>query len=144
MRSPTRVSTSTTCAVSVAHSAAADEWTRKAIKGLFPGGKESQEKTTLVGKIVARDEKDKTGKPITSAFLEQEDGSLIPLPCAPRKNEGKEVLQLLAEGRSMKEIAARLGITTRTVAFHKYRLMDKLAIRTTAELVQVAARHRLV
>jgi DNA-binding CsgD family transcriptional regulator len=44
----------------------------------------------------------------------------------------------------MKEIGARLGITTRTVAFHKYRLMDKLAVRSTAELVQVAARHRLV
>ena len=56
----------------------------------------------------------------------------------------REVLQLVAEGRSMKEIGARLGITTRTVAFHKYRLMDKLAVRSTAELVQVAARHRLV
>lgn len=56
----------------------------------------------------------------------------------------REVLQLLAEGRSMKEIGARLGITTRTVAFHKYRLMDKLAVRSTAELVQVAARHRVV
>jgi DNA-binding NarL/FixJ family response regulator len=56
----------------------------------------------------------------------------------------REVLQLLAEGRSMKEIGARLGITTRTVAFHKYRLMDKLTVRSTAELVQVAARHRLV
>jgi DNA-binding NarL/FixJ family response regulator len=56
----------------------------------------------------------------------------------------REVLQLLAEGRSMKEIGARLGITTRTVAFHKYRLMDKLAVRSTAELVKVAARHRVV
>ena len=56
----------------------------------------------------------------------------------------REVLQLLAEGRSMKEIGARLGITTRTVAFHKYRLMDKLAVRSTAEIVQIAARHRLV
>jgi DNA-binding NarL/FixJ family response regulator len=56
----------------------------------------------------------------------------------------REVLQLLAEGRSMKEIGARLDITTRTVAFHKYRLMEKLGVRSTAELVQVAARHRLV
>jgi DNA-binding NarL/FixJ family response regulator len=56
----------------------------------------------------------------------------------------REVLQLLAEGRSMKEIAARLAIAERTVAFHKYRLMDKLALRTTAELVQLAVRHRLV
>jgi DNA-binding CsgD family transcriptional regulator len=56
----------------------------------------------------------------------------------------REVLQLVAEGRAMKEIGARLGITTRTVAFHKYRLMEKLGVRSTAELVQVAARHRLV
>ena len=56
----------------------------------------------------------------------------------------REVLQLVAEGRAMKEIGARLGITTRTVAFHKYRLMEKLAVRSTAELVQIAARHRLV
>jgi DNA-binding NarL/FixJ family response regulator len=56
----------------------------------------------------------------------------------------REVLQLLAEGRSMKEVGARLGITARTVAFHKYRLMEKLAVRSTVELGQVAARHRLV
>jgi len=56
----------------------------------------------------------------------------------------REVLQLVAEGRAMKEIGARLGITTRTVAFHKYRLMEKLGVHSTAELVQIAARHRLV
>lgn len=67
-------------------------------------------------------------------------GSLVER-LSPRE---REVLQLLAEGRSMKEIGARLGITTRTVAFHKYRLMDKLGVRSTAELVQIAARHRLV
>lgn len=67
---------------------AADEWTTKAVKGLLPGGKESQEKTTLVGKVVSREDKDKDGKPVTSAFLEQEDGSLIPLPCKPRKGDG--------------------------------------------------------
>jgi DNA-binding NarL/FixJ family response regulator len=56
----------------------------------------------------------------------------------------REVLQLVAEGRSMKEIGARLGITARTVAFHKYHLMEKLTARSTADLVRVAARHRLV
>jgi DNA-binding NarL/FixJ family response regulator len=56
----------------------------------------------------------------------------------------REVLQLLAEGRALKEIGARLGITVRTVSFHKYRLMDKLAVRSTAELVQLAIRHRVV
>jgi DNA-binding NarL/FixJ family response regulator len=56
----------------------------------------------------------------------------------------REVLQLLAEGRTMKEIASTLGITTRTVAFHKYRLMESLGIRTNADLVRFAVRHRLV
>jgi hypothetical protein len=68
---------------------AAEEWTSKAIKGLLPGGKESQEKATLTGKVVARDEKDKAGKSITSTFLEQDDGSLVPLPCAPKKDGDK-------------------------------------------------------
>ena len=72
-------------------SVAGDEWTSKAIKGLLPGGKESQEKTTLRGKIVPRDEKDKDGNPITSAFLEQDDGSLIPLPCSPKSDKDKGI-----------------------------------------------------
>ena len=49
-----------------------------------------------------------------------------------------EVLQLFAEGRSMKQIAAALNITPRTVAFHKYAMMDELQIRTNAELIQFA------
>jgi DNA-binding NarL/FixJ family response regulator len=56
----------------------------------------------------------------------------------------REVLQLLAEGRSMKEAAAVLNVTPRTVAFHKYRLMAQLKIATTAELIQFAVRHHLV
>ena len=57
-------------------------------RGFSPEGKESQETATLTGKIVPRDEKDKDGTPITSAFLEQDDGSLIPLPCSPKKDKG--------------------------------------------------------
>lgn len=56
----------------------------------------------------------------------------------------REVLQLLAEGKAMKEVAAVLGISPRTVAFHKYRLMESLGVRTNAELVQLAVRSRLV
>ena len=55
-----------------------------------------------------------------------------------------EVLQLLAEGKSMKEVAAQLTITARTVAFHKYRIMEILNIRSNAELIQFAVRHQLV
>lgn len=57
---------------------------------------------------------------------------------------GQEVLRLLAGGRTMKETAARLGITPRTVAFHKYRIMQQLSLRSSAELVQFAVRRRIV
>jgi DNA-binding NarL/FixJ family response regulator len=56
----------------------------------------------------------------------------------------REVLQLLAEGKSMKEVASILNVTARTVAFHKYRMMDQLKIKTNAELIQYAIRHHLV
>jgi DNA-binding NarL/FixJ family response regulator len=56
----------------------------------------------------------------------------------------KEVLQLLAEGRSMKEAAFILNVSPRTVAFHKYTMMEHLHIKNTAELVQYAMTSRLV
>jgi DNA-binding NarL/FixJ family response regulator len=56
----------------------------------------------------------------------------------------REVLQLLAEGHSMKEVAAILDIAPRTVAFHKYRLMDQLHLKTSAELIQYAVKHHIV
>jgi DNA-binding NarL/FixJ family response regulator len=56
----------------------------------------------------------------------------------------REVLQLLAEGKSMKEVAAVLNLTTRTVAFHKYRLMETLHLKNDAEVVQYAIRHRII
>ena len=56
----------------------------------------------------------------------------------------REVLQLLAEGKSMKEVAAILNMTPRTVAFHKYRMMDKLRLKTSAELVKFAVRQGIV
>lgn len=56
----------------------------------------------------------------------------------------REVLQLLAEGRSMKEVAQLLKITPRTVAFHKYSMMKDLKIETNSELVQYAIRNRII
>jgi DNA-binding NarL/FixJ family response regulator len=55
----------------------------------------------------------------------------------------REVLQLLAEGRSMKEAAAILNVTPRTVAFHKYRMMEELRLKTNAELIQFAVKQGL-
>ena len=56
----------------------------------------------------------------------------------------REVVQLLAEGRSMKEVATILNIAPRTVAFHKYRLMEQLHVKTNAELIQYAVKHHIV
>ncbi len=56
----------------------------------------------------------------------------------------REVLQLVAEGKSMKEVAALLKLSTRTAESHKYQLMKMLAIRTNAELVQYAIKIGLI
>ena len=56
----------------------------------------------------------------------------------------REVLQLLAEGHTMKEIARLLKITPRTVAFHKYSMMELLGVTSNAELVVAAIRQHLV
>ena len=56
----------------------------------------------------------------------------------------REVLQLLAEGLHVKEIADKLNVSPRTVEFHKYRIMDELGLRTAAEIARYAARHGIV
>jgi DNA-binding NarL/FixJ family response regulator len=56
----------------------------------------------------------------------------------------REVLRLLAQGRSMKKAAAVLGLTPRTVAFHKYQMMGKFRLESNAELVQFAIRQGVI
>ena len=56
----------------------------------------------------------------------------------------REVLQLLAEGRAMKEVADLLQLSTRTVAFHKYTIMEHLGVKTSAELVQYVLEHGML
>ena len=56
----------------------------------------------------------------------------------------REVLQLIAEGRTMKEVASLLHISPRTAESHKYEIMDLLGAHNTAELVQHAIRMKLV
>lgn len=56
----------------------------------------------------------------------------------------REVIQLLAEGRSMKEISDILSISLRTVAAHKYRVMEMLEIKTNADLYRYAIKHQIV
>jgi DNA-binding NarL/FixJ family response regulator len=56
----------------------------------------------------------------------------------------REVLQLLAEGKVMKEVGSILNMTARTVAYHKYRMMEVLGAKSTAELVKFAVRNHIV
>jgi DNA-binding NarL/FixJ family response regulator len=62
-------------------------------------------------------------------------------PLTPRQ---REVLQLIAEGRSAKEIAATLDISPKTVEFHKTSIFESLGLRTTAELTRYALAHRII
>ena len=72
---------------------------------------------------------------ISSAFVRTGAYARRPVRLTARQ---REVLQLLAEGRLMKEVAAILKITPRTVAFHKYAMMDELQIKSNAELIKYA------
>ncbi|HKG75876.1 MAG TPA: response regulator transcription factor, partial [Aestuariivirgaceae bacterium] len=56
----------------------------------------------------------------------------------------REILQLLAQGRSAKEVAADLAISARTVEFHKYQMMQTHGLRTNAELIHFAIKHGIV
>jgi DNA-binding NarL/FixJ family response regulator len=74
-------------------------------------------------------------------LLHQNEPAGKPVELSPRQ---REVLQLLAEGHTMKEIARLLKITPRTVAFHKYSMMELLHVKSTAELIQYALKQHVV
>jgi DNA-binding NarL/FixJ family response regulator len=78
---------------------------------------------------------------LVDSFLREPGSGTKAGALSPRQ---REVLQLLAEGRTMKEIARILNITARTVAFHKYGMMRDLGIKTSAELVQFAIKRHIV
>jgi DNA-binding NarL/FixJ family response regulator len=88
---------------------------------------------TYVSSLIAKDMLNNVFSP------DAEDSGFRKL--SPRE---REVLQLLAEGKSMKEVAAVLDISPRTVEFHKYKIMEALGIKTNAELVQYAIRQGLI
>ncbi len=76
-----------------------------------------------------------------SAFIKNPGGQKVHGNLTIRQ---REVLQLLAEGHTMKQVAVTLSITPRTVAFHKYQIMEDLDIKTNSELIQYAIKHGLV
>ncbi len=65
-------------------------------------------------------------------------------PVAKLTPRQREILQLLAEGRSAKEIADTLAISARTVEFHKYQMMEALGLHHSAELLHFAIKHGIV
>jgi len=69
-------------------------------------------------------------------------GELMPSQDLTRREY--EVLALLAAGYPMKQVAYRLGITYRTVTFHKYRVMQRLAVRSNAGLLYYAVKNNIV
>lgn len=74
-------------------------------------------------------------------FIRNPSGRSHPRSITSRQ---RQVVQLLVEGKSMKEAADLLRVTPRTIAFHKYQIMQELGIRTNAELVRFAIRNHLV
>ena len=75
------------------------------------------------------------------SFIRNPQGASHPRSLTARQ---REVVQLLAEGKSMKEVADVLKVATRTVAFHKYRIMQDLGFKTNADLIQFAVKNRIV
>ncbi len=77
----------------------------------------------------------------TVQFLLRSGKTYVEQQLTPRQ---REVLQLLAEGMSMKEVAYILHLKPGTVAFHKYRMMATLGLKTNAELLQYAVKHNMI
>jgi DNA-binding NarL/FixJ family response regulator len=90
------------------------------------------------------------GRSYVTSLLTKDLITLLMESAAPPREEGpltarqREVLQLIAEGRTMKEVAALLHISPRTAESHKYGIMEALGAQTTAELIQCAVRMKLV
>jgi DNA-binding NarL/FixJ family response regulator len=62
----------------------------------------------------------------------------------PLTTRQREVLQLLAEGHSMKEAAAELHVSTRTIAFHKYNIMEEYGLKNNSEFIRFAIKQQVV
>jgi DNA-binding NarL/FixJ family response regulator len=85
---------------------------------------------------------------ITPSIAEKLIGEFSRMPQQTRTKEltkrQRQVVQLLAEGLSMKEAAEVLSIAVRTVAFHKYRIMDDFGLKTNSDLIRFAIREHLI
>jgi len=78
---------------------------------------------------------------VVQAMASRRDREDAGAKISPRQ---RQVLQLLAEGNSMKEVARFLNISQRTVAFHKYKMMEQLNLKTTADLIRFAVKDGII
>lgn len=78
---------------------------------------------------------------MNDAFMRDPEGKPTDREFTPRQ---REVLQLLAEGKSMKEAADLLHVKPRTIAFHKYQMMEDFGIKSTAELIQIGIKKHVL
>jgi DNA-binding NarL/FixJ family response regulator len=105
-------------------------------------------KATVAAEIVSALHDALQGKHYLSPAVPAEASALLsenkPEPDATLTPRQRQVLQLLAEGRTMKEVGFALNLTPRTVAFHKYKIMALLGLENSAELVRYAMREHLV
>jgi len=83
----------------------------------------------------------KIARGMVESFIRDPRGAKRDKSLTPRQ---REVVQLLAEGKPMKVVADILRITPRTVAFHKYRAMQDLGLKTNAELIHFAIKDRIM
>ncbi len=79
---------------------------------------------------------------VLQALSQDAPGALDPVATLTLRQ--REILRLLAEGLSAKQIASRLDISPRTVEFHKYRMLESLGIKGNAELIHFAIKHGIV
>jgi DNA-binding NarL/FixJ family response regulator len=107
-------------------------------------------KTSAGSELVKAIEEAMSGRSYVTPLITQDLVEVLMLGPKQRKGAAdltprqREVLQLLAEGRSMKEAAQILKVTARTIAFHKYRMMDRFRLKSNAELIQFAIRQGVV
>ena len=80
-------------------------------------------------------------KGMQDAFIRDPQAEIRDKRVTPRQ---REVIQLLAEGKSMKEAAAILKLTPRTIAFHKYRAMEQLGFKNTASLIEFGIKDHIL
>lgn len=81
---------------------------------------------------------------VTAALIGSVLNDAAGAPARPLTDRQREVLQLIAEGHTMREVGALLNLTPRTVAFHKSRMKAQLHVKSTAALIEYAVKHHIV